>query len=72
MRIESLPSPGVLRRAHELRTLCASVISTVETVSAVTPGNRIDTALHLRDFFLACAAELEPYVPTEEVTDGPV
>lgn len=62
MRIENLPSPGVLRRAHELRTLCASVISTVETVATVTPGNRIDTAEHLRDFFMACAAELEPYV----------
>lgn len=69
MRIEDLPSPGALTMAHDLRRYAAQAISQMQIVADITPGGKLDTGNSLHAFFLACAAEVEPYkLPPEEPT----
>lgn len=58
MRIETLPSPGVLANGIKLRVEAAKAISSVEVTAMRTPGGLVSGAGKLRDFFLACAASL--------------
>lgn len=53
MRIENLPSPGLLSNGIRLRTEAAKAISAVEIVAGRTPGGKTQAAKQLYDFFAA-------------------
>lgn len=56
MRLENLPSPGLLPNAIDLRSAAARAISNVEVTAARTPGGLTSGANGLHTFFTACAA----------------
>lgn len=58
MRIETLPSPGVLSNGIKLRVEAAKAIGAVETTAMRTPGGKTSSAGKLAAFFTACAASL--------------
>lgn len=55
MRLENLPSPGLLSNAIGLRAAAARAISNVEVTAARTPGGLTSGANQLHVFFTACA-----------------
>lgn len=62
MRETTLPSPGILTWAHQLRRMAALAISAVEISSRHTPGGKSKQAKGLQTFFTACATALNSYV----------
>lgn len=58
MRVEDLPSPGLLSNGINLRAAAARAISASEITAGLTPGGRTDTAAVLQAFFTACATAL--------------
>lgn len=68
MRIETLPSPGLLTNGVRLRTEVAKAISSVEINAMHTPGGKVPGAKVLSDFFAAGVTALaslhEEVVPT--------
>lgn len=64
MRLETLPSPGLLANGYKVRMEAAKAISSVEIMAARTPGNKTATAATLSAFFTACATALSAYVAT--------
>lgn len=66
MRVETLPSPGLLSNGIRIRIEAAKAISSVE-ISAGIPANagKTSTATELKAFFDACSAAVAPYVPAE-------
>lgn len=62
MRIENLPSPGILAMGVRLRQEATKAISAVEIQAARTPGGEPASAKQLHDFFVACADAVAPYV----------
>lgn len=76
MRVETLPSPGLLSNGIRIRIEAAKAISAVE-INAGIPSNagKSSTAKPLSDFFTACAAALStlldvtvPVIATRSVT----
>lgn len=62
MRVETLPSPGILSSALRLRIEAAKAISAVEIVAGRTPGGKTKAAYNLSAFFTACADALSALV----------
>lgn len=58
MKINDLPSPGVLSNGIKLRVEAAKAISSVEVTAMRTPGGLVSGAGKLSAFFTACAAAL--------------
>lgn len=58
MRIENLPSPGLLSNAIGLRSAAARAISNIEITAGRTPGGVISSATTLHAFFTACATAI--------------
>lgn len=58
MRINSLPSPGLLSNGIKLRVESAKAISSVEMTCARTPGGKTTSAKALSDFYQACVDSL--------------
>lgn len=65
MRVETLPSPGLLSNGIRIRIEAAKAISAVE-INAGIPANggKSSSARPLRDFFLACYDALYDYDDT--------
>jgi len=63
MRVETLPSPGLLSNGIRIRIEAAKAISAVE-INAGIPANggKSSTAKPLSDFFTACAAALSGFL----------
>jgi len=63
MRVENLPSPGLLSNGIRIRIEAAKAISAVE-INAGIPANagKSSTAKPLSDFFTACAAALAGFL----------
>lgn len=55
MRVETLPSPGLLSNSIGLRSTAARAISMVEVTAGKTPGGKTSGANLLHTFFTACA-----------------
>jgi hypothetical protein len=70
MRVENLPSPGLLPQGVRLRTEAARAISHVEIVHGLVPNLVSDPvtannpANALADFFAACAQEVRTQIAT--------
>lgn len=64
MREASLPSPDVGSSGFHLRRIAAKAISDIEIVAPRYPTGEHPKATPLREFFLACAAALEPFDAT--------
>lgn len=68
MRIETLPSPGLLANGIKLRVESAKAISAIQTSLRNVVGGKGSNAKTLSDFFAACVTELsslhEQAVPT--------
>lgn len=58
MRVENLPSPGLLSKGISLRLVAAQAISAVEITAGLTPGGKTSAATTLQTFFTACATAL--------------
>lgn len=58
MKINSLPSPGLLSNGIKLRVESAKAISSVEMTCARTPGGKTSSAKTLSDFYAACVTSL--------------
>jgi stage V sporulation protein SpoVS len=58
MRIENLPSPGILSSSLRLRTEATKAINAVEIVAGRTPGGKTIAAGTLATFFTACASAI--------------
>jgi len=58
MRIETLPSPGLLSNGVRLRVEAAKAISSAEVTAGRSGGGKTIAASTLADFFTACAAAL--------------
>lgn len=59
MRVETLPSPGLLSNGIRIRVEAAKAISAVEINAGIAAnGGKSSTAKPLSDFFTACAAAL--------------
>ena len=69
MRINDLPSPGVLNSAQQLRRLVASAISYHETQKMLRGGHPSDSAKTLMDFFFA-AHEAMVSITTDDGKDA--
>jgi hypothetical protein len=63
MRVDTLPSPGLLSNGIRIRIEAAKAISAVE-INAGVPANggKATAAKPLADFFTACAASLSSYL----------
>lgn len=63
MRVETLPSPGLLSNGIRIRIEAAKAISAVE-INAGIPANggKSSTAQPLSDFFTACVASLSTFL----------
>lgn len=55
MRIENLPSPGLLSNSIYLRSAAAKAISNCEVVASKSAGGKTSNANALHTFFTACA-----------------
>lgn len=63
MRVETLPSPGLLSSGLQLRTQAAKAISSIEILAGMPgSGGKVNTAKQLSDFFTACAAALSTFI----------
>lgn len=69
MKINDLPSPGLLSNGIKLRVEAAKAISSMQVTAMRTPGGTLASATTLRAFFVACANALTPITPE---ADGPV
>ena len=73
MRVETLPSPGILSRGIRLRTEASSAISSVE-IFASRNGGTSGAATQLHAFFTACATAIaalrDLVVPTVTTRTG--
>ena len=58
MRIDSLLSPGLLAKGHDLRTAAMKCISAVELAAARAAGGKTSQAAVLAAFFTDCASKL--------------
>lgn len=58
MRIDALPSPGILTQSIRLRTDVAKAISAAEVNAMHTPGGKTTSAKVLSDFFSAAVTAL--------------
>jgi hypothetical protein len=58
MKINDLPSPGLLSNGIKLRIEAAKAIGSVEVTCMRTPGGKTTSAKTLSDFFTACATAL--------------
>ena len=58
MRIETLPSPGLLSNGIGLRREAAKAISQIEITAGRTPGGKTINAKSLYDFFVAAAGSV--------------
>lgn len=59
MRVETLPSPGMLSQGIRLRNIAAQAISSVEINAGISVnGGKSSNAKPLADFFTACAESL--------------
>lgn len=69
MRVETLPSPGLLSNGIRIRIEAAKAISAVE-INAGIPANagKARNAKNLADFFAACSAAVTPYLETTAPT----
>lgn len=61
MRIETLPSPGLLSNGIRLRTEAAKAISAIE-IQATFGSGKATYAKALSDFFTACAASISTFL----------
>lgn len=63
MRVETLPSPGLLSNGIRIRIEAAKAISAVE-INAGIPANGgyAANAQQLKDFFDACSAAVAPLI----------
>jgi hypothetical protein len=68
MRIDDLPSPGLLSNGIKLRIEAAKAISSIELTAARTPGNKVSGAATAQAFFTACADALDDFVSAAVVT----
>lgn len=68
MRIENLPSPGIISTSEQLRREAARAISYVETVAAVTQGGKVSSAKSLSTFFAACKSAADAVADTTAPT----
>lgn len=70
MRVETLPSPGLLSNGIRIRIEAAKAISAVE-INAGIPANggKSSTAKPLSDFFTACAAALSTFLDVTAPTN---
>lgn len=65
MRVDTLPSPGLLSNGIRLRIEAAKAISAVEIVAANPgAGGRTSTAKTLDDFLVACRAAIAGFIET--------
>ena len=63
MRVETLPSPGILSMGIRLRTEAARAISAVEMNAGLSVnGGKSVSAKALSDFFTACAAAVAGFI----------
>lgn len=69
MRVDTLPSPGMLSNGIRIRIEAAKAISAVE-INAGVPANagKATAAKPLADFFTACAASLSTFLDVTEPT----
>lgn len=58
MRLDNLPSPGIVSNGIRLRTEAARAISSIEIVSSKYPGGLSGQATKLHTFFTACATAI--------------
>lgn len=64
MKINALPSPGLLSNGIKIRVEAAKAISSVEVTGMRTPGGKVSTAATLKTFFDACSTALDSFVDT--------
>jgi hypothetical protein len=70
MRVETLPSPGLLSNGIRIRIEAAKAISAVEINAGIAAnGGKSSTAKPLSDFFTACAAALAGFVDATAPTN---
>lgn len=63
MRVDTLPSPGLLSNGIRIRIEAAKAISSVEINAGISVnGGKSSSAKPLSDFFTACAAALSTFV----------
>lgn len=68
MRETTLPSPGMLTWGHQLRRLCAIVISSVEIAARHNANGKAPQAKVLTTFFTACNTAMATYVDSTAPT----
>lgn len=61
MRVDTLPSPGLLHMGHQIRTQMARTISGIEIVAGVS-GGKASSAAQLTVFLNACVAAIAGFV----------
>jgi hypothetical protein len=64
MKVNTLPSPGLLSNGIKLRVEAAKALSSVEIAAMRTPGGKVSTAAALQTFFDACSDALDTLVDT--------
>lgn len=65
MRIEELPSPGLLSQGVRIRTEACKAINALQISAARRPSKKSPHAAKLRDFFQACADAADGLVEDE-------
>lgn len=68
MRIENLPSPGVISTSQALRTVAAKAISYVEIMAGMSADGKATEAKPLSAFFAACKAAADAVADTTAPT----
>lgn len=64
MRIDNLPSPGVINTSQVLRTVAAKAISYVEIMAGMSADGKATEAKPLSAFFAACKAAADAVADT--------